>query len=426
MEIPGYYLDEDQLPENPKGTFSDTPLIFNYYYLKAAAPVTVEYVDRNYIPIAGVASEKLSGLPNTEYDTRISKYQKKIDGYELDKAKIPTNSYGLFGSDSITVTYVYNRIAQPVTVKYVDQSGKEIRASQTIPEKDSGLVGDAYDASTAQYKLTTISGDHEYQLDTSKLPTNVTGTLSDKAQTVTYVYNEIAQPVNVKYVDQAGKEIKTVAPITGNVGDAYTTKQAEISGYKFDRMKDDTPTSGKLGTKELIVTYVYDEVTQPVVAKSITVKYVNQAGTKIHEDKLLPEKYVGDAYDATNKDYRLTIAGYQLDEQQLPKNSKGNYSSEPITITYVYKKVTTPTKPTEPDKGNSGDTNNQQTGQTDKIANNGKSAKTIKAAITTTQKKLPQVNENQRNTFIRFVVGMFLLVGLLIYTSVDFRRRYRE
>lgn len=426
MEIPGYYLDEDQLPENPKGTFSDTPLIFNYYYLKAAAPVTVEYVDRNYIPIAGVASEKLSGLPNTEYDTRISKYQKKIDGYELDKAKIPTNSYGLFDSDSITVTYVYNRIAQPVTVKYVDQSGKEIRASQTIPEKDSGLVGDAYDASTAQYKLTTISGDHEYQLDTSKLPTNVTGTLSDKAQTVTYVYNEIAQPVNVKYVDQAGKEIKTVAPITGNVGDAYTTKQAEISGYKFDRMKDDTPTSGKLGTKELIVTYVYDEVTQPVVAKSITVKYVDQAGTKIHEDKLLPEKYVGDAYDATNKDYRLTIAGYQLDEQQLPKNSKGNYSSEPITITYVYKKVTTPTKPTEPDKGNSGDTNNQQTGQTDKIANNGKSAKTIKAAITTTQKKLPQVNENQRNTFIRFVVGMFLLVGLLIYTSVDFRRRYRE
>lgn len=426
MEIPGYYLDEDQLPENPKGTFSDTPLIFNYYYLKAAAPVTVEYVDRNYIPIAGVASEKLSGLPNTEYDTRISKYQKKIDGYELDKAKIPTNSYGLFDSDSITVTYVYNRIAQPVTVKYVDQSGKEIRASQTIPEKDSGLVGDAYDASTAQYKLTTISGDHEYQLDTSKLPTNVTGTLSDKAQTVTYVYNEIAQPVNVKYVDQAGKEIKTVAPITGNVGDAYTTKQAEISGYKFDRMKDDTPTSGKLGTKELIVTYVYDEVTQPVVAKSITVKYVNQAGTKIHEDKLLPEKYVGDAYDATNKDYRLTIAGYQLDEQQLPKNSKGNYSSEPITITYVYKKVTTPTKPTEPDKGNSGDTNNQQTGQTDKIANNGKSAKTIKAAITTTQKKLPQANENQRNTFIRFVVGMFLLVGLLIYTSVDFRRRYRE
>ncbi len=426
MEIPGYYLDEDQLPENPKGTFSDTPLIFNYYYLKAAAPVTVEYVDRNYIPIAGVASEKLSGLPNTEYDTRISKYQKKIDGYELDKAKIPTNSYGLFGSDSITVTYVYNQIAQPVTVKYVDQSGKEIRASQTIPEKDSGLVGDAYDASTAQYKLTTISGDHEYQLDTSKLPTNVTGTLSDKAQTVTYVYNEIAQPVNVKYVDQQGKSIKIVAPITGNVGDAYTTKQAEISGYKFDRMKDDTPTSGKLGTKELIVTYVYDEVTQPVVAKSITVKYVDQAGTKIHEDKLLPEKYVGDAYDATNKDYRLTIAGYQLDEQQLPKNSKGNYSSEPITITYVYKKVTTPTKPTEPDKGNSGDTNNQQTGQTDKIANNGKSAKTIKAAITTTQKKLPQANENQRNTFIRFVVGMFLLVGLLIYTSVDFRRRYRE
>lgn len=69
-----------------------------------------------------------------------------------------------------------------VTVKYIDQDGAEAHASQTI----SGNVGEAYDASTATYKL-TITG---YTLDTTKLPTNATGTFTADAQTVTYTYTK--------------------------------------------------------------------------------------------------------------------------------------------------------------------------------------------------------------------------------------------
>src|SRR5699024_9240956 len=148
--------------------------------------------------------------------------------------------------------------------KYVDQAGKTIKTVAPI----TGNVGDAYAT-----KQEEIPG---YKFDRMKDSTPTEGKLGTEELTVTYIYNEIAAPVNVKYVDQTGKAIKTVAPITGNVGDAYATKQEEIPGYKFDRMKDSTPTEGKLGTEELTVTYIYNEIAAPV-----NVKYVDQAGKAI-------------------------------------------------------------------------------------------------------------------------------------------------
>ncbi|HFK2761864.1 TPA: BspA family leucine-rich repeat surface protein, partial [Enterococcus faecalis] len=79
-------------------------------------------------------------------------------------------------------TYVWQKYdAAPLTVKYVDIEGNEIHEAQTI----TGKVGNDYDATTSDYKL-TIDG---YVLDESQLPENATGTLSNKAQTVVYVYN---------------------------------------------------------------------------------------------------------------------------------------------------------------------------------------------------------------------------------------------
>ncbi|WP_234446119.1 MucBP domain-containing protein, partial [Lactococcus taiwanensis] len=88
---------------------------------------------------------------------------------------------------------IYAETAEDVTVKYVDESGNSIHDSQTI----KGNIGDEYDASTPEYKL-TIPG---YTLDEKKLPTNATGTLTDKAQIVTYVYSKdavAAEDVTVK------------------------------------------------------------------------------------------------------------------------------------------------------------------------------------------------------------------------------------
>ncbi|MGT4665956.1 MucBP domain-containing protein [Enterococcus hirae] len=77
-----------------------------------------------------------------------------------------------------------------VTVKYVSNAtGKEIHPAKTVTNN----VGDHYDVSTNEYKLDLT--DQGYQLDTSKLPTNATGTLTEN-QVVTYYYNAPA-PVSL-------------------------------------------------------------------------------------------------------------------------------------------------------------------------------------------------------------------------------------
>lgn len=98
-----------------------------------------------------------------------------------------------YSSYNIKFHYVKAKAAD-VTVKYVDENGKEIHTTQTI----SGNVGDSYDASTNVYKL-AIDG---YDLDVSNLPNNATGTLSDTSQTVTYYYKsslKLTVPVAIEF-----------------------------------------------------------------------------------------------------------------------------------------------------------------------------------------------------------------------------------
>lgn len=126
-------------------------------------------------------SETLSGNVGDRYTTE----SKEIEGYTFKEVQgQPT---GQFTNQVQTVTYVYTRNlvkAADVTINYVDEKGKVIPS--VSPQTISGNVGDSYDASTESYKL-TIDG---YTLDESNLPTNAKGTLSDQAQTVTYVYTK--------------------------------------------------------------------------------------------------------------------------------------------------------------------------------------------------------------------------------------------
>ncbi|WP_164508108.1 MucBP domain-containing protein [Lapidilactobacillus wuchangensis] len=482
QEFAGYELDQTKLPTNATGEFGTEPIIVTYHYNQIAKPVNVKYVDQNGKTIKTV--KPITGNVGDEYKTE----QAEISGYKFDRMKDDTPTKGVLGTTELTVTYIYNEIAKPVTVKYVDQTGKPILDSKEI----NGNVGDKYDAGTADYKLSKAG----YDLDESKLPKNVTGQLTNAAQTVTYVYSQIAKPVNIKYVDQTGKEIKKVAPITGHIGDSYQTKQAEIAGYEFDRMKDDTPTEGVLGTTELTVTYIYNEIAKPVTVKyvdqsgkeilsskvinghvgdkydagtaeyklskvgyeldesklpknvtgqltnaaqtvtyiytqnsqPVTVKYVDQAGKTIHADQTIEGEF-GKAYDATTSQYQLAISGYELVKAQLPKNAQGQFGANAITVTYVYRVVTSPekpTKPTEPSKPEPGQKpSTDQNGSSSNKTNAANQNKTSESAATK-QKKLPQASEATNDSLIKFVVGMFLMFGLLIYTTVDFRKSYRD
>jgi hypothetical protein len=157
--------------------------------LQKSPGVDVKYIDEDGETIH--SKTHIDGLVGRDYDASTSEYELSIDGYNLDTSKLPQNAKGILSQQAKTVTYVYKKDvvpAQDVTVKYQDENGKDIHDSQTI----SGNVGEGYDATTSKYKL-SIDG---YNLDTSKLPQNAKGTLSDKAQTVTYIYEVNEEPIN--------------------------------------------------------------------------------------------------------------------------------------------------------------------------------------------------------------------------------------
>ncbi|MFS1018945.1 MucBP domain-containing protein [Enterococcus casseliflavus] len=297
--------------------------------------VTVRYLDTQGQEIH--ETKTLSGTIGASYDASTDEYKLSIDGYTLDESQLPENSKGIFSEAAQTVTYIYTKNPIPaadVTVEYVDTEGNEIHASQTI----SGNVGDSFDVSTDQYKL-SIDG---YTLDESQLPENSKGVFGETAQTVTYIYTENPIPaadVTVEYVDTEGNEIHASQTISGNVGDSFdvSTDQYKLSidGYTLDESQLPENSKGVFGETAQTVTYIYTE--NPIPAADVTIEYVDLEGNEIHASQTISGN-VGDSFDVSTDQYKLSIDGYTLDESQLPKNSKGVFSETAQTITYIYTK----------------------------------------------------------------------------------------
>ncbi|WP_285015776.1 MucBP domain-containing protein [Lactococcus garvieae] len=242
-----YYTE----PADPTTGIRFGGLVNNSYSLEIPAKVTASYVDTDGNKISDDVLK--SGKVGDDYTTE----QKDIDGYTFKE--VQGSATGQFTDQAQTVTYVYTKNpmkAADVTVNYVDEDGEAIPniSSQTI----SGNVGDSYDATTDAYKL-VIDG---YTLDESKLPTNAKGTLSDQAQTITYVYTKNELPhvtgtVLVKYVDTNGNKISEDIVKSGTVGEGYSTEKKDIKGYTFKEVQGSA--TGQFKEQAQTVTYVYSK-----------------------------------------------------------------------------------------------------------------------------------------------------------------------
>ncbi|NSU16223.1 MucBP domain-containing protein, partial [Enterococcus faecalis] len=173
-----------------------------------------------------------------------------------------------------------------ITVKYVDESGKEISDSEIL----TGNVGESY--TSTQKEITGYSF--------KEVQGNPAGEISENEQTVTYVYTKdsvAGGKITVKYVDESGKEISGSEILTGNVGESYTSTQKEITGYSFKEVQGN-PT-GEISENEQTVTYVYTK--DSVAGGKITVKYVDESGKEISDSEILTGN-VGESYTSTQKE----------------------------------------------------------------------------------------------------------------------------
>ena len=84
-------------------------------------------------------------------------------------------------------------------------------------------------------------------------------------------------------------------------------------------------------------THVVNVIVDPEQIGEVNVRYLDGQGQVIHEMQTLTGT-IGEPYDASTEDYKLTFDGYMLDETKLPENRKGVFGETAQTVTYVYTK----------------------------------------------------------------------------------------
>ncbi|EDH0792057.1 class 1 internalin InlJ [Listeria monocytogenes] len=281
--------------------------------------VTVHYLDDKGEKLAD--DEVLSGNLDDPYTSST----KDIPDYTLTTT--PDNATGTFTTTSQSVTYVYTKnivAAEPVTVNYVDDTGKTLSPSEIL----NGNVGDTYNATAKQIDGYTLSAE----------PTNATGQFTSSAQTVNYIYTKNPAPekgvVEIHYVDEDNKQLNSTTEISGTIGDNYTTEPKTIEGYTLTTTPGNA--TGTFTTGSQTVTYVYTKNIE--AAEPITVNYVDANGKTLAPSETLNGN-VGDTYKATAKQ----IDGYTLSAE--PTNATGQFTSSTQTVNYIYTKNTNTDQP---------------------------------------------------------------------------------
>ncbi|MBF2450488.1 MucBP domain-containing protein [Listeria welshimeri] len=211
-DITGYDFKEVQ--GDATGEFTTKAQVVNYIYAQTPTPVeqgtvTVNYQDEQGNSLA--PTETLKGDVGETYTT----VQKDITGYDFKE--VQGNATGEFTTKAQVLTYIYTQTPVPaanLTIEYLDENGNQIHEPKII----SGNVGDPYDV-TGDLDELQIEG---YTIDTTKLPANATGVLSNDQIQVIYIYNKkpLADvTITVKFVDFQGNPFTVADFSTLKYGD---------------------------------------------------------------------------------------------------------------------------------------------------------------------------------------------------------------
>ncbi|WP_228478550.1 MucBP domain-containing protein [Listeria welshimeri] len=223
-DITGYDFKEVQ--GDATGEFTTKAQVVNYIYAKTVTPVeqgtvTVNYQDEQGNSLA--PTETLKGDVGETYTTA----QKDITGYDFKE--VQGNATGEFTKEAQVVNYIYTQTPVPaanLTIKYLDENGNQIHEPKII----SGNVGDPYDV-TGDLDELQIEG---YTIDTTKLPANATGVLSNDQIQVIYIYNKKTLAdvtITVKFVDQDGNPFMVPDLTTYQNGD-FVPFYSNLDQYK--------------------------------------------------------------------------------------------------------------------------------------------------------------------------------------------------
>ena len=289
-------------PTHATGKYGTTNQELNYVYAKKTAKVTVHYVGEDGTKL--VDDVVMSGTFDQDYQTQ----PKDIANYNLKTS--PTNQTGKYGIVNQEFSYVYSKKRASVTVRYVDESGKEL-AKPVIFE---GTFDETWEAKPATLTYYFVS----------KKPVAEKGLFGIKNQTIDYVYGKRSATVMIHYVNQEGEVLAEPVTLSGVFDDSWNSEAKEIENYEILSVPEEQ--SGLFGIEDQELTYTYMKK-----RAQVGIRYVNEAGQDIYPDETLEGNF-----DETWESHAQEIKNWEL--VKAPEKESGKYGTEDQMIEYVYKK----------------------------------------------------------------------------------------
>ncbi|HEL1605680.1 TPA: MucBP domain-containing protein [Streptococcus suis] len=332
-----------------------------YVYEEVKGNVVVNYIDTEGNVIKTPVEDTKSASTGTAYDTTDNKPTTITteDGTEYRLVPVLTKGEetGKVVEGTTQVTYVYQKVTTPapkpngsVVVNYVNTNGETIATS--VNDTTDAKLDTPYD--TTDYKPAIIKHDGvTYYYKEVKSGDSETGNVVEGTTEVTYIY-EPGGSVTVNYVTTDGTVIKSPVKDEENAepGKSYTTEDNKPTTIttedgKTYKLVPNATTGDENGTitsgEDKQVTYVYEEVKGNVV-----VNYIDTEGnvikTPVEDTK---SASTGTAYDTTdNKPTTITTEDgtvYEIVPVLTIGSESGSVVEGTTQVTYVYRKVSTPT-----------------------------------------------------------------------------------
>ena len=339
----GNKYNYDSVDGQASGFMVEDTIYITYYYVKKDTQVKVLHVeegtdvsDPEAVTNVLYPTETLTGKVDDSYTT--SNKLNEINASHAEQyefVRVDGNASGKMTENTITVIYYYQKKATSVVVKYIDvNSNEEVYTQTTI----NGRVDDNY---TTVNELSNINAANDNKYEFVRVDGNASGKMTPNTTTVTYYYQKKVSSVIAKYVDvNSNEEVYTQTTINGRVDDNYTTEDeltninaANDDKYEFVKVEGDT--SGKMTANAITVTYYYQKKEANVVVKYLDV----DTNEELYDEEEILGR-IDDEYEAEDKVKEIneeSVNKYVLDK--TTENVTGNMTADIIEVIFYYKKV---------------------------------------------------------------------------------------
>lgn len=249
--------------------------------------------------------------------------------------KLSGDLSGKFEEKDKEVIFKVNPKAGVVTIKFVDESGKELADSVMIDaSRDWTVSSDITNRSEITKDRITY--------DLIKSPKETSGKAGRDSVELTYVYSprKVVRTVSIRLIDSNGNELLASTPVyKGYDGDAYEIKAPSAVGYEVTLT--DGIESDSLKGSDVTLTYLARELAAPVNANYYIEGKDGQLIEVALKDLISNAKYTGEAFNF-DKDIpkEIEVNGLRYVLVSRPKKISGVTLSQSQDLEYIYKRET--------------------------------------------------------------------------------------